>query len=81
MIRPSFLWRLFTPTAGRARRADRRSGSRESVHRRVYPFLDEQALGGPSNLEVPPPVAVFPVEDPVKIVRAKPADRLGGDRR
>jgi arabinofuranan 3-O-arabinosyltransferase len=39
------------------------------------PLLDEVTLGLPLDLEDPPPVAVFPVEDPLAIIRAESADR------
>ena len=64
LIRPAFLWRLFNPPPRRARRAEDVRRARRRRQRTQYPFLDEQALGGPPNLEVPPPVAVFPVERP-----------------
>lgn len=39
------------------------------------PMVDEVELGTPLGLEHPPPVASFPVEDPVPIVRALPAEQ------
>ena len=72
MIRPAFLWRLFMPPPpGLGEPVV--FGKPEAIQSTLYPFLDEQALGGPANLTVPPPVAVFPVHDPVKIVSSKPA--------
>jgi arabinofuranan 3-O-arabinosyltransferase len=40
---------------------------------RRFPMLDEIELATPPQAPHPPPVAVFPVVDPVPIVRAKPA--------
>ncbi len=71
LIRPTFLWRLFMPTP-QGLREPITFGKPEAIQSTLYPFLDEQALGGPTNLKVPPPVAIFPVDDPVKIARAKP---------
>lgn len=45
----------------------------ENVPRPELPMVDEVALGTPLGLEDPPPVAAFPVEDPLAIVRAAPA--------
>lgn len=71
LIRPAFLWDLFMPPPpGLAE--PKLFGTPESSQSSLYPFLDEQALGAPANLPIPPPVAVFPVDDPAKIVRAKP---------
>jgi hypothetical protein len=69
LIRPTFLWQLFDPTpAGLGEPT--LFGEPSTTNDTPYPFVDEQALGGPSNLEVPPPVAVFPVEDTLPFVRA-----------
>ena len=62
---------LFTPTPDGPAASRRRSGSRRRPRRTQYPFLDEQALGGRPNLALPPPVAVFPVKHPKKIVSAE----------
>jgi len=72
LIRPVYLWRLFMPPP-EGIGEPKTFGKPEAIQSTRYPFLDEQALGSPSNLEIPPPVAVFPVDDPVKIVRAKSA--------
>ena len=69
LIRPTFLWQLFNPTPtglGEPTLFGKPSTTTDTP----YPFIDEQALGGPSNLDVPPPVAVYPVDDPVPFVRA-----------
>jgi hypothetical protein len=69
LIRPTFLWQLFDPTpAGLGEPTV--FGKPSTTNDTPYPFEDEQALGGPANLEVPPPVAVFPVDDPLPFVRA-----------
>ena len=47
-------------------------GRPEAIQSTLYPFNDEQALGGPQNLPTPPPVAIFPVDSPTKIVATKP---------
>ena len=72
LIRPAFLWQLFTPTPS-GLDSPQLFGKPEAIQSTQYPFLDEQALGGPAYLVIPPPVAIFPVKDAVKIVRAKPA--------
>ncbi len=72
IIRPVFLWRLFNPPpAGLGE--PKGFGRPEVANDTPYPFQDEQALGAPPNLEIPPPVAVVPVEQPKPIVQAKPA--------
>ena len=81
VIRPVFLWRLFNPPPPGLGQP-KGFGRPQTVKDTPYPFLDEQALGGPSNLPVPPPVAVVPVEQPRPIVQAKPASRsvvIAGD--
>ncbi|HEU5302573.1 MAG TPA: alpha-(1-_3)-arabinofuranosyltransferase family protein [Acidimicrobiia bacterium] len=48
----------------------------------ALPMLDERALATPGSAPDPPPVALFPVEDPVRIVHAAPSTRpviLSGD--
>ncbi|MGZ6965216.1 MAG: alpha-(1-_3)-arabinofuranosyltransferase domain-containing protein [Acidimicrobiia bacterium] len=71
VIRPKFLWQLFTPTPT-GLETPTLFGKPEAIQSTLYPFLDEQALGGPANLPTPPPVAIFGVKDPTKIVSAKP---------
>ncbi len=72
IIRPKFLWHLFMPTpVGLGDPVT--FGKPETSFSTLYPFNDEQALGGPQNLPTPPPVAVFPVHTPTKIVATKPA--------
>ncbi len=71
IIRPKFLWQLFMPTPTGLREPIT-FGKPEATQNSLYPFNDEQALGGPQNLPTPPPVAVFPVDSPTKLVAAKP---------
>ena len=61
------------PPPGRARQSRLRFGTPGPPDSR-YPLLDEQALGAAGRTrEEPPPVAVFPVDDPPPIVHAQPA--------
>ncbi len=71
IIRPKFLWQLFMPTPTGLKEPIT-FGKPESIQSTLYPFNDEQALGGPQNLPTPPPVAIFPVDSPTKIVATKP---------
>jgi hypothetical protein len=81
VLRPQFLWDLFTPTpAGLG--APTGFGAASNVQTTQYPFLDEQALGSPDPLVTPHAVEVFPVEDPTHIVHTAPSTRpvvLAGD--
>ncbi len=54
----------------------------ENQARAQLPLVDEIELATDPDLEDPPPVAVFPVEDPAPMVRALPAEHptvLAGD--
>lgn len=70
VIRPTFLWQLFDPPPPGLGRP-KGFGKPEAAVSPRYPFQDEQALGGPANLQVPPPVAVVPVQNAVPTVQAK----------
>jgi hypothetical protein len=81
LLRPLFTWALFTPTpAGLT--APATFGRPTSTQSTEFPFLDEQALLADPNLPLPPPVAVFGVQRPAKLVATKPTARpvlLAGD--
>lgn len=70
LLRPLFTWDEFTPTPAGLREPVT-FGKPTSAQSTQYPFLDEQALLANPDLQVPPPVAVFPVARPSAIVRSK----------
>ena len=81
LLRPLFTWGLFTPTpAGLT--PPTTFGKPTSTQSTEFPFLDEQALLADPNLALPPPVAVFGVQHPAKLVATKPTAHsvlLAGD--
>ncbi|HEX2551960.1 MAG TPA: alpha-(1-_3)-arabinofuranosyltransferase family protein, partial [Nocardioidaceae bacterium] len=72
LLRPLFTWDLFTPTP-RGLTAPKTFGKPTSTQSTEFPFLDEQALLADPNLALPPPVAVFGVQRPKKLVTTKPS--------
>ena len=81
--RPRMLWQLLTDPLAPGVRAPQGFG--EPVPNPPppeLPILDELELRTPESAADPPPVALFPVEDPVPIVHAAPSDQpvvLSGD--
>jgi hypothetical protein len=71
LLRPLFTWDLFTPTP-KGLSGPTTFGTPTSTQSTEFPFLDEQALLANPNLALPPPVAVFGVEHPSKLVTSKP---------
>jgi len=70
VLRPGFTWMLFDPTP-KGLTGPETFGEPEATQTTQYLFVDEQALALGEELPVPAPVAVFAVQDPVPIVRAK----------
>src|SRR5947208_5257589 len=72
--RPRPTWRFFTPPpAGLADPAGFGRPVRNTPTQ--YPMIDELALSEPAGEPDPPPVTVYPVRDPMPIVRAEGAAR------
>lgn len=71
LIRPSLLWQLFQPPP-EGLGTPRTFGTTipGTPH---FPQLDERVLGSATPLPSPPPVAVFPVQDPPPIIRTAPS--------
>jgi len=66
LIRPSLLWQLFQPPpAGLG--APKTFGTKIPGTPK-FPQIDERVLGSATALPSPPPVAVFPVQDPQPII-------------
>ena len=81
LLRPLFTWDLFTPTP-KGLSGPTTFGKPTSTQSTEFPFLDEQALLADPNLALPPPVAVFGVDHPSKLVDTKPTARpvvMAGD--
>jgi hypothetical protein len=81
LLRPLFTWDLFTPTPP-GLDAPKTFGTPASTQSGQSAVVDAQALLADPNLAVPPPVAVFGVRHPSKIVRTAAADRpmvMAGD--
>ena len=80
--RPRLLWELLTdptPAGPRPRRSGSASRCR-TARCAGSPLVDPLELRIPGGAADPPPVALFPVEDPVPIVRTAPATAPGGAR-
>jgi arabinofuranan 3-O-arabinosyltransferase len=75
VARPRQMWDLLTSTPGLGAPVVFGADTPPNRAGPELPLLDEIELDTPVGLEDPPPVAVFPVEDPVPIVRAHAASR------
>jgi arabinofuranan 3-O-arabinosyltransferase len=75
VARPRQMWDLLTTAPGLGAPAVFGAGTPPNRAGPELPLLDEIELDTPPGLEDPPPVAVFPVEDPVPIVRTHAAER------
>ncbi len=81
LLRPLFTWDLFTPTPT-GLSGPQTFGRPTSSQSTEYPFLDEQALLADPSLALPPPVAIFGVDRPARIVRSASVRRpivMAGD--
>ncbi len=80
--RPQATWNLFNAIPGLGAPQGFGSPTPPNRARPALPMVDEVELATDPTLPDPPPVAVFPVEDPEPIIRAVPRDNpmlLAGD--
>ncbi len=75
VARPRQMWQLLNTSPGLGSPVVFGEGTPPNRAGPELPLIDEIELGAPVGLEDPPPVAVFPVEDPVPIVRTHAAER------
>jgi arabinofuranan 3-O-arabinosyltransferase len=72
VIRPTFVWQLFTPTPS-GLQEPQSFGPTVSQSAGGYPFHDEQYLEAGADLADPPAVAIFGVDSTTPVVRASSA--------